>query len=67
MEGFTCQHISGAKTDRFTMVKLGYISEVDYNDMASSNIIVHFPVTHTDIDASNHIFVHDIPSLKGKK
>ena len=52
---------------RYSMTKLGHPSEADCKDMVCSNMIAHFPVTPSDIDAANNIFGREIQYQKGKK
>ena len=50
----------------YTIAEIGHPSDLDYKEMACSNIIYHFPLITADIDASNNIFSCIISSLNGK-
>jgi hypothetical protein len=45
---------------------VGYPSPKDFRNMVRSNMIPNYPVTHSDVKASNNIFGPDIASLKVK-
>ena len=66
MEGFTCRKIEGAKEAISGLARVGYPSEVDYNNIIRSEMIRNFPITPTDINTAHKIFGHDVSILKGK-
>ena len=65
-EGFNRREYEGAKAARRTLGLVGYPSERDFTNIASSNMIVNCPVTSRDIKSDDKIFSPDVPSMKGK-
>ena len=65
-EGFTRREYEGGKATRRTLGLVGYPSEQDFTNMASSNMIVDLPFTPQDIKNSDKICGPDFPSMKGK-
>ena len=48
-KGFTCQEYDGSKSVYRTLGIVGYLSEQDFTNMVSSNIIKNFPVMPRNI------------------
>jgi hypothetical protein len=48
------------------MGMVGYLTERDFKNMVSSNMIRNFPVTPADISAANKICGPNVASMKGK-
>ena len=65
-KGFTRQEYKGDKAARCALGLVGYPSEREFTKMASSNMIVNFPVTPADIKNANKIFDPDVPCMKVK-
>jgi hypothetical protein len=65
-EGYTHKEFERAKVARRALGMVWYPSPEDFTNMVRANMIRNFPVTPTDITASEKIFGPDVASLKGK-
>ena len=65
-KGFTRREYEDSKAGLWALGLVGYLSERDFTNMESSNMIVNCAVTPQYIKNADKIFSLDVPSMKGK-